>query len=74
MRRKEFVYHLGKMTPGEILEFYFEAHLMDQKENRSEELNNSIDIFIRNLEIALNNVLKQNENRIDLENNGGFVI
>lgn len=74
MRRKELIDHFRDMTPGELIDNYFEAKLKATKKQRSIEINEGIDICTRSLEISIDHVLKMENNRLQLEIQGGFII
>lgn len=73
MRRKELIDHFRDMTPGELIENYFEAKLNTPKKQRSIEINEGIEACSRNLEISLSHVLIMDCNRNKLEIQGGFI-
>lgn len=74
MRRKELIDHFRDMTPGQLIENYFEAQLRTPKKHRSIEINEGVDICTRNLEISINHVLKMEAHRLQLEIQGGLFI
>lgn len=74
MRRKELIDHFREMTPGELIESYFEAQLNTPRKHRTIEINEGIDICTRSLEIAIDHVLKMEGHRLQSEIQGGLFI
>lgn len=63
---------LAKMQPRELVSLYLDIKLSTRPKDRTHEVNEAIEVSIRSLEIALYHVIELDNNRKELELNGGF--